>query len=111
MENINVFELVVHEKRSFKDLSKYPVFWPLYYNTTECPFSRYESYQIWLKSTKQFWRRSRLREKVDRRRTLRHPISSAGLRSGALKRADIYVIFKEATPCVLRDNIAVHWSH
>jgi len=78
MPNINAFEEVVHEKKIFKYLSKFPNFWPLKwplggqpldFNKSESPFPRDASHQIWLKLTKWFWRRSRLKEKVDGRTT------------------------------------------
>jgi len=53
---------------------------------SESPFPSDASYQIWLKSVWWFWRRSRLKEKVEGRRTLRHPISSAGRLPGELKK-------------------------
>jgi len=99
MPNVNAFRPVVHEKKIFEDLSKLSLLCPLlgpkrgqplYLNKSDSPSSKHVSYQLWLKLAKWFLRRSRLKEKVDARRTtdrrtLRHGISSHGLWPGELK--------------------------
>jgi len=59
MPNINAFWPVGHEKKIFKDFSKFPILCPLNgplggqlfdLNKSESPLSRDTSYQIWLKS-------------------------------------------------------------
>jgi len=93
MLNINAFRLVVHEKKIFQDLSKFSLICPLlgpkrghtlYLNTSESPSSKHVSCQVWLKLAYWFLGRSRLRRTDGR--TLRHTISSHGLRPGELKR-------------------------
>jgi len=76
MPNIKAFWLVVHEKKIFEDLTKYSVFCPLlgpkrgqplYLKKSESPSPNHVSCQVWLKLAKWFVRRSRLKEKVNRR--------------------------------------------
>jgi len=93
MPIINAFRPVVHEKKIFKELSKFPLFCPLNapplrgqhldLNKSESPFPRDISYQIWLKSCKLVVLEKSFKGKVDARQTddgraLRHAISSLG---------------------------------
>jgi len=70
MPNINAFRSVVHE--IFEDLLTFSLFCPLlgqplYLNRSESPTPNHVSHQLWLKLAKWFVRRSRLKEKVNRR--------------------------------------------
>jgi len=58
MLNVNVFRPVVHEKKIFKDLLKFPLFCPLNGPLSTQPLDLYKSessspmnvsYQVWLK--------------------------------------------------------------
>jgi len=72
MLNINVFPLLVHEKKIFEDLSKCSLFCPLlcpkrgqplYLNKSQSPSPRHVSCQVWLKLA-QWFLRSTLKEKL-----------------------------------------------
>jgi len=72
MPNNNAFRPVVYEKIIFKDLSKFSLLGPkrgqpLHLNNSASPFPKHVSHQVFLKLTKWFLRRSRLKEKVNRR--------------------------------------------
>jgi len=69
MLNINVFRPVVHEKKIFQDLLKFPLFCPLSTQPLDLYKSEFLSpmnvfYQVWLKLTWWFLRRSSLKEKL-----------------------------------------------
>jgi len=76
MPNIKAFRPVVREKKIFENLTKFSLFCPLlrpkrgqplYLNKSESPSQNHISNQVWLKLAKWFVRRSRLKEKVNRR--------------------------------------------
>jgi len=78
MPNIKGFRPVVHEKKIFEDLTKFSLLGPkrgqpLYLNKSEYPSPKHVSHQVWLKLAKWFVRRSRLKEKVNRRTDGRTP--------------------------------------
>jgi len=115
MPNINAFQPVVHKKKIFEDFSKLSLFCPLlgpkrgqplYLNKSEFTSPKHVSYQVWLKLALWFLRRSRLKKKVDAgrtdggrrtpdagRRTLRHGISSHGLRPDELINTKLHTCF------------------
>jgi len=112
----------------FKILSKFPYFCPLlnpkrgqslYLNKSESPSSKHVSHLVWLKLAKWFLRRSRLKEKVNRRidRTDARQIAMAiahlslWLRWANDVHVNIHVLYIKVIIYISKTNLPVSFCH